>query len=347
VVPLARPVGITGMGSALPDNVLTNADLERRLDTTDEWIRTRTGICERRIAAATTATSDLATAAARAALADAGVEAADLDLIIVATVTPDYSFPSTACLVQANLGAARAVCFDIEAACTGFIYALSIAAHMIAAGTYRTALVIGAEVLSRITNYADRSTCILFGDGAGAAVLQPVAEGGILGLRLGANGSDGHLLKLPAGGSRLPASAETVAQGLHYLQMAGSEVFKFAVRVMGEVADELLQECGFGAQDLALLVPHQANLRIVEAAIKRLGIAPERVMINLDRYGNMSSASIPVALEEAYRSGRLDKGDLVLLVGFGGGLTWGGAMIRWNRPRCAEGALTNVANTNL
>lgn len=346
-MPLARPVGIAGMGSALPDSVLTNQDLEQRLDTSDEWIRTRTGILQRRIAAETTATSDLATAAARKALADAKLDAGDVDLIIVATVTPDHSFPSTACIVQANIGATRAICFDIEAACTGFIYALSIASHLIAAGTYRNAIIIGAETLSRITNYADRSTCILFGDGAGAAVLQPVATGGILGLHLGSDGTGGDLLKLPAGGSRQPATAETVAQGLHYLQMAGSEVFKFAVRAMSEVADRLLGECGFTAADLSLLVPHQANLRIVEAAIKRFGIAPERVMVNLDRYGNMSSASIPVALEEAYRSGRLDEGNLVLLVGFGGGLTWGGAMIRWNRPRCSEGALPSVANTNL
>ncbi|MGE5560739.1 MAG: beta-ketoacyl-ACP synthase III [Chloroflexota bacterium] len=346
-MPLASPVGITGLGSALPASVLTNQDLEQRLDTSDEWIRTRTGIIQRRIAAQTTATSDLATEAARKALADAHLEATDVDLIIVATVTPDHSFPSTACIVQSNIGATRAVCFDIEAACTGFIYALSIASHMIAAGTYRTAIVIGAEILSRITNYADRSTCILFGDGAGAAILQPVNEGGILGLHLGSDGTGGHLLKLPAGGSRLPASAETVAQGLHYLQMAGSEVFKFAVRAMNDVAETLMADCGVRPEDLALLVPHQANLRIVEAAIKRFGIAPERAWVNIDRYGNMSSASIPVALEEAYRAGRLDEGDLVMLVGFGGGLTWGGAMIRWNRARAAEGALTNVANTNL
>jgi 3-oxoacyl-[acyl-carrier-protein] synthase-3 len=344
---LTRPVGIIGLGSALPDSVLSNYDLEQRLDTSDEWITSRTGIRERRIAAETTATSDLATLAARRALTDAGVAPTDIDLIIVATVTPDMSFPSTACLVQANIGAKGAVCFDLEAACSGFLYGLSVAAHMIAAGTYHRALVIGAEVLSRITNYADRSTCILFGDGAGAVVLSEVESDGILALELGADGANGGYLTLPAGGSRLPASAETVEKGLHYLQMAGNEVFKFAVRVLGDVTERLLQQCHLTAADIGLLVPHQANLRIVEAAIRRIGIAPERVMINLDRYGNMSSASIPVALDEAARAGQIKAGDLVLLVGFGGGLTWGGAALRWTHVCHEKGVHDHAADTAL
>lgn len=255
-----------------------------------------------------------------------------IDLILVATTTPDMAFPSTACLVQAGLGAYRAAAFDLEAACSGFLYGLAIGEQFIASGAYETVLVIGAEVLSRIVNWSDRNTCVLFGDGAGACVLRPVTAGkGILSHYLGADGRGGGLLQLPAGGSRLPASAATVEQGLHYIHMQGGEVFKFAVRIMGEASLEALRRAGVAPDELDFLVPHQANHRIIMAAVKRLGLSPEQVIVNLDRYGNMSAASIPVALEEAVRDGRIRDGDNVLLVGFGAGLTWGAAVIKWGQ----------------
>ncbi|HOB34861.1 MAG: ketoacyl-ACP synthase III [Firmicutes bacterium] len=322
---------LTGLGYAVPDRVLTNVQLEQMVDTDNEWIVQRTGIRERRIADASTATSDLALAAARSALADAGVSAAEVDLIIVATVTPDYAFPATACLIQRELGAWNAAAFDLEAACTGFIYGLGIADQFIRAGTYRTILVIGAETLSRITDYTDRNTCVLFGDGAGAAVLRAGEEPGLLGLEIGADGRGGELLVLPAGGSRNPASRETVAARRHYIHMAGREVFKFAVKIMEESALRVLARAGLQPGEVDLIIPHQANARIIDSACKRLGIGRDRVYVNLDRYGNMSAASIPVALSEASARGKLKPGDYVLLVGFGGGLTWGAAVIKWNK----------------
>lgn len=320
---------IKGVGHAVPPRVLTNADLEALVETDNEWILQRTGIRERRIADENTATSDIALAAARAALANAGVAPGDLDLIIVATVTPDHAFPATACLIQRELEAWGAAAFDLEAACTGFIYGLSIADQFIRTGTYRTVLVVAADILSKITDYTDRNTCILFGDGAGAAVLQGGEEPGLLALEIGADGRGGELLVQPAGGSRTPASAETVAARQHFIKMAGREVFKFAVKIMEESSLRVLEQAGLGPDDVDVLVPHQANLRIIDSACKRLGIDQDKVLVNLDRYGNMSAASIPVALSEASAQGKIKPGDNVLLVGFGGGLTWGAAAIQW------------------
>lgn len=325
-----RPVGITGVGAWVPERVLTNSDLEKMVDTSDEWIVTRTGIRERRIADPEWATSDLATRAAEQALARAGVAAGEVELIVVATVTPDYVFPATASLVQKNLGASRAAAFDLSAGCTGFVYALVTAAQFVAAGTYGTALVIGAETMSRIVDYRDRRTCVLFGDGAGAAVLQPVGEGkGLLSSYLASDGNARDLMILPAGGSRHPASHETVEGRKHYLQLCGREVFKLAVREMPRAVEKALLLGGLGPEEIDLLVPHQANLRIIDAAVRRFELPPERVMVNVDRYGNMSSASIPVALEEAVREGKIRDGDLVAMVAFGAGATWGAAVVRW------------------
>ena len=325
-------MGIVGVGAALPERVLTNFDLEKMVDTSDEWIRTRTGIRERRIADEKTATSDLAIAAARQALERAGVKGEEVDLILVATVTPDMVFPSTANLVQVGLGATKAAAMDLEAGCSGFIYALAVGGQFIAAGLYETVLVIGAETLSKITDWTDRNTCVLFGDGAGAAVLRPVSpERGFLSFYLGADGSGGDLLQMPAGGSRRPTSPETVQQRLHFIQMNGSEVFKFAVRVMGEASVRALEMAGLTTKDVDFLVPHQANLRIIDAAVKRLNLPPDRVVVNLDRYGNMSAASIPVALEEAWREGKIKDGDVVVMVAFGAGLTWAATVLRWGR----------------
>lgn len=325
-----RPVGILGTGSYLPERVMTNADLEKMVDTSDEWIVSRTGIRERRIAAPDEASSDLAVKAAEKALQHAGISADDIDLIIVATVTPDMSFPATACLVQDRLGASKAATFDLSAACTGFLYGVATAAQFITTGVYNYALVIGVECLSRILDWTDRNTCVLFGDGAGAAVLGPVGDGyGFLSYELGGDGSGGDLLKLPAGGSRLPASEETLRQRLHTVSMSGREVFKFAVRVIGTSTEEALKKAGMSKEDIDFLIPHQANIRIIDSAIKRFGLTEDKVVINLDRYGNMSSASIPVALDEAVKQGRIKKGDTLVLCGFGGGLTWGAAVLKW------------------
>jgi len=326
-----KPVGIIGTGSYLPEKVLTNKDLENMVDTTDEWIVSRTGIRERRIAAEDQASSDLAVEASRKALEAAGVTADQLDLIIVATVTPDMMFPATACLLQDRLGAKKAAAFDLSAACSGFLYGIATASQFIQSGMYRYALVVGVDCLSKITNWEDRNTCVLFGDGAGAVVLGPVEEGsGLLSFELGADGSGGDLLKQPAGGSRLPASRDTVDGRLHTISMAGREVFKFAVRVMGNAAEEALAKAGMTKEDIDFLVPHQANTRIIDAAVKRFGLSEEKVIINLDRFGNMSSASIPVALDEALHQGRIKKGNTLVLVGFGGGLTWGAAVLKWS-----------------
>jgi 3-oxoacyl-[acyl-carrier-protein] synthase-3 len=326
-----RNVGIAGMGMAVPERVLTNDDLAKIVETSDEWIRTRTGIRERRIAAEHEATSDYAIRAGRQALERAGVQPDEVDLIIVATVTGDMPFPATACLVQEALGCRRAAAFDLSAACPGWVYGMVMAEGMIAAGRVDCALVIGAELLSKLVDWQDRSTCVLFGDGAGAAVLKPTAAGtgGIKASILGAEGAGACHLYVPAGGSRRPTSAQTVAENAHAVRMNGQEVFKFAVRVMNEATDQVLAKAGWSAGEIDLLVPHQANLRIIDAAVKRLGLDPERVVLNVDRYGNTSSASIPIALCEAEAAGRLNPGDKVVCVSFGAGLVWGAIALEW------------------
>lgn len=328
-----RNAGVVGTGMYVPERRLTNFDLERMVETSDEWIRTRTGIVERRICAEGEAASDLGALAAREALRNAGVSPQEVDLILVATVTPDMYFPSTACLIQAKLGASRAAAFDMNAACSGFIYALATAAQFVTLGTYETVLVVGTECLSRFTDWSDRNTCVLFGDGAGAAVVQPVETGyGVLGFELGADGTGGHLLHIPAGGSAMPITEEAVRQKLHCIKMNGNEVFRFAVRIQAEVCEHLLHRLGLRGEDVDLFIPHQANIRIIQAAAERLGIPNERLFLNVDRYGNTSAASIPIALHEARQGGRLKQGHRVLLVGFGGGLTWGAMLLRWALP---------------
>lgn len=323
--------GITGVGSYIPDKILTNHDLEQIVDTSDEWIRTRTGIMERRIASDDQAASDLAVNASKRALEDAGIEPTEIDLIIVATVTPDMLFPSTACIVQEKLGAANAAAFDLEAGCSGFIYGLSVATQFVKNGVYKNVLVIGSETLSKIIDWSDRNTCVLFGDGAGAVVVSQVEgdERGIFANYIKADGSGGDLLKIPAGGSRFPTSKETVEKKLHYINMNGSEVFKFAVKIMGCASKEVIKLAGLSLSDIDYLVPHQANKRIVDAALKRLKLPADKVYMNLQKYGNMSSASIPVALDEAVKRGYIKKGDIVLMVGFGAGLTWGASVLEW------------------
>lgn len=321
---------MAGTGSAVPDRVLTNADLEKMVDTSDEWITTRTGIKERRIADPETASSDLAALAAGRALAASGTDPASVDLIIVATVTPDMLFPATACIVQHRLGAHRAAAFDLSAGCSGFVYALGMGAQAIASGLYETVLVAGVDCLSKITDFQDRSTCVLFGDAAGAAVLKPAAPGyGLLAIQLGADGSGADKLSLPAGGSRIPVSKDAIDSRLNFIHMAGNEVFKFAVRIMEEASHVVLSQSGLDASDIDLFVPHQANIRIIEAAAKRLGVPSEKVFVNVQKYGNTSAASIAVALDEANAEGRLRPGDKVLLVGFGAGLTWASAVLCW------------------
>lgn len=325
-------VGILGLGAYAPERIVTNKELEKTIDTTDEWIVERTGIRERRVAKDTEATSDLAFISAERALQDAGIRATELDLIIVGTVTPDMQFPSVACLVQDRLGAVNAAAFDITAVCSGFVYGLAIGSSFIQSGMYKKVLVIGAETLSKITDWTDRNTAILFGDGAGAVVLGETEPGyGILGLHLGADGSGGELLKVAAGGSRIPASADSVAQRLHYIYMNGNEVFKFAIKVMGEAATDALNHANLSSTDIDWLVPHQANMRIIQSAAKRLRLPMEKVIVNVDKYGNTSAASIPLALQEGVDSGRIKNGDVIALVGFGGGLTWGATIIRWKK----------------
>jgi len=324
---------IVGWGKSVPQRVLTNDDLARMVDTSDGWIRTRTGVAERRIVADGETTFSMALQAAQQALEVAGLKPSQLDLIIVATVTPDYAFPATACLLQDALGATHAAAFDLSAGCTGFVYGLSVAANLISAGVYENALVIGAETLSRITDWSDRATCVLFGDGAGAVVLQANgADGGVLSTVLGADGSGGDLLYLPAGGSKQPASHHTVAERLHCVKMRGREVFRFAVRTMPAATRQVLEQAGLEVSDLNLLIPHQANQRIIAASARALKLPPEAVFSNLERYGNTSAASIPIALCEAVEEGRIQRDDLVVCVGFGAGLTWGAAAIRWSAP---------------
>lgn len=323
-------VGIVGTGVYLPETVLTNAELEKMVDTSDEWIRSRSGICERRIINEGEATSDIACRAARMAVQDAGISLQEVDAIVVATVTPDMLFPSTACLVQNGLGLNRVAAFDVGAGCSGFVYAMGIGSQFIKTGMYNTVLVIGAESLSRIINWQDRNTCVLFGDGAGAAVLRPVPEGfGILSLDLGADGSGADLLKLPAGGSRMPVTHENCCSTDHYLNMSGREVFKFAVKIIGESALNALEKAGLDKKDVDCFIPHQANIRIIEAAVRRLNLPMDKVFVNVQKYGNTSAASIPVAVHEAVAEGRIKRGDIVVLVGFGAGLTWGASVIKW------------------
>jgi 3-oxoacyl-[acyl-carrier-protein] synthase-3 len=325
----STPVSITGLGCHVPERVVTNDELAKLVDTSDEWIRDRTGIRERRYADEEEALSDVALPAARIALQHAGVTPEEVDLLIVATVTPDMVFPSTAAILADRLGAADAAAYDLSAGCTGFVYAIAQASGMVAAGLSKHALVVGADVLSKVMNFADRSTCVLFGDGAGAVVVEAVDGEGFLGFELGADGAGGVDLNLPAGGSRLPASAETVAGGLHYVHMNGRQVFKFATRVLVSSAEKLLAETGVAIGDVDVYVPHQANVRIIDHAVAKLGIPKERVVVNVDRYGNTSSASIPLALAEAVADGRVHKGDTVLMTGMGAGLTWGSALMRW------------------
>ncbi len=322
-------VGIVGVGEYLPKKVLTNADLEKMVETSDEWITTRTGIKERRIASSSEACSDLAARAAEEAVASAGMTAGDIDLIIVATITPDMPFPSVACSVQERLGARKAVCFDISGACAGFVYAVITAQQYIAAGTCRNALVIGSEKLSTITDWQDRNTCVLFGDGAAAAVLSEVKSGGIISHYMASDGAMTDLLMVPAGGSRNPATQETVAGRMHYIRMRGNELFKIAVKAMSEAAEKALEKAGLTAQDIDVFIPHQANMRIISAVAKRLGLPEEKIFLNIGKYGNMSSASTATALCEAVKSGMVKKGDIVVLDAFGAGLVWGSCIIKW------------------
>jgi 3-oxoacyl-[acyl-carrier-protein] synthase III len=326
-----RRVGITGLGAFAPERVLTNDELSAMVDTSDEWIMERTGIRERRIAEPEQALSDLCLPAAWQALDDAGVAAREVDLLIVATVTPDMAFPSTAAIMADTMGMPDAAAYDLSAGCTGFMYALVQAYGFVAAGMAEHALVVGGDVLSRIMDWTDRTTCVLFGDGAGAVMLEPVDERGFLGFELGADGSGGPELYLPGGGSRMPATLDSVTDGQHFVKMNGREVFKFATRILVSSGQAVLAECGHTVEDVDVYVPHQANVRIIEHARRKLNIPEERVVVNVDRYGNTSSGSIPLALVDADDEGRFHDGDLVLMTGMGAGLTWGSSLIEWSR----------------
>jgi 3-oxoacyl-[acyl-carrier-protein] synthase III len=325
-----RPCSVAAVGSYVPERVLSNADLEKMVDTSDEWILTRTGIRERRIAAPDEYTSDMASKAALVAMERGNIKPEQIDLIIVATITPDMPFPSTACLVQQKIGARRCAAFDMEAACSGFIYALEIGQQFVMSHTYETVLVIGAEKLSSIINWRDRNTCVLFGDGAGAAILQNRPDThGLLTACMGADGSKADLLSLPGGGSRCPATPQSLADGLHFLRMDGKETFKNAVNAMYTAAEEALRRCEVDITQIKCVIPHQANQRIIDAVGERLGATKEQVFVNLHKYGNTSAASVAIALDEAVTSGRVQRGDLILLLVFGAGLTWGAAVIEW------------------
>ena len=322
---------ILGTGIYAPERIVTNDDMARIVDTSDEWIRARTGIRERRFAADDEATSDMAAKAAEKALSDARIDRSEIDLVVVATMTPDMPFPSTACLVQEKLGLEKIIAFDVQAACSGFLYALNIASAMLRGGGYRKALVIGAEKTTPILDFEDRATCVLFGDGASAAVLShcDTPGVGILGSIGGADGSNPGLLCLPGGGSALPASKESIKSRQHYIKMNGKEVFKLACRVMEKASADILKRHGHTPDEIDLIIPHQANLRIIESLAKRMGLPMEKFYNNLDRYGNTSAASIGIALDEAVRSGRVKSGDLILLVAFGAGLTWASSLVKW------------------
>jgi 3-oxoacyl-[acyl-carrier-protein] synthase-3 len=321
---------IIGTGSYVPERVLSNADLEKMVETSDEWILTRTGIRERRIAAEGETTSDMAAKAAQAALENAGVTAEEVDMIIVATITPDMFFPSTACFVQTRIGAFKAVCFDVSAACSGFLYALEIARQFIGTGAMKTVLVIGAEKLSTIVNWTDRNTCVLFGDGAGAAVLRH--RPGSRGILSSVNGSDGRfaeILQIPGGGCKFPVTAENAAQRLNTIQMNGKETYKQAVTAMLNAGQTALAQAGVAVENVTCFIPHQANLRIIEAIASRMNVSMDRFMINLDRFGNTSAAAVAIALDEAARTGRMQRGETILMVVFGGGLTWASTVVEW------------------
>lgn len=321
---------ILGTGSAVPDKVLTNHDLEKMVDTSDEWIFTRTGIRERRIADDSIATSDLAIKAAQKALDAAGVDPEEIGLIITATITPDYVFPATSAIIGNKIGAKNAGGFDLEAACSGFVFGVTMADAWLRVNPDRKALVIGAELLSRITNFEDRTSCILFGDGAGAAVLASGPEDrGVMSTEMGLDGSGGEMMMLPAGGSRKPATIETVKNLEHTMIIRGREVYKFAVNKMGDLVQNCIDRNGITPDDIALVVPHQVNIRILTAAAERVGLSMDKIVVNIDRYGNTSAASVPIALDEANRAGRIQEGDIVVLMGFGGGLSWGSVAMRW------------------
>lgn len=323
------PVRIVGTGLSVPERILSNYDLEKMVDTSDEWIRTRTGIVERRIAAPDVSSSDMAYEASLRALEAASIDPKDVDGIIIGTVTPDYLFPSTACVLQSRLGAKRAFAFDILAGCSGFLYALQVGKGLIETGDSRTLLIVGAETLSRIVDFEDRATCILFGDGAGAAVITKSEEAGILSICLHADGDNWELLYMPGGGACIPATQESVKNKLHYLKMKGNDVFKVAVKAMETASIEAIKKAGVNPDEIDLFIAHQANLRIMDAVRRRLDLPPEKVFINVDRYGNTSSASVPIALDEAVREGRVKRGDLILFAVFGAGFTWGAGVVRW------------------
>ena len=326
-----QSVIITGTGAYTPTNVVTNDDMAKIVDTSDEWIRTRSGISKRCFAAQDETTSDMAVAAANKAISAAGIDRSDIDLIIVATMTPDMPFPSTACILQSKLGLDNITAFDIQAACSGFIYALNTGCNMLRAGAYKKALIIGAEKMSSILDFEDRTTCVLFGDAASAIILEASdrAEVGVLGSITGSDGSDPSLLHQPAGGSKIPSSHESIDARQHFIKMNGKEIFKQAVRVMGQVSSDILEQYSYKADQLELLIPHQANMRIIDSFAKRLKLPMEKFHNNLDSFGNTSAASVGLALDEAFRKGRIQSGDLILLVAFGAGLTWGASLIKW------------------
>jgi 3-oxoacyl-[acyl-carrier-protein] synthase III len=325
-----RTVSIIGTGSYVPERILTNRELEQIVETSDEWIRTRTGIGERRIAGPEEATSDMATNAALAAMSQAGVSAEQIDLIIVATVTPDMFFPATACWVQKKLGAIRAACFDVSAACSGFIYAMEIAQQFISNHVYNTVLIIGADKLSSIVDWSDRNTCVLFGDGAGAAILRNRgASHGVIATHMGSDGEFTDILFMPGGGSRCPITSGNVDQKLNTIKMLGKETYKQAVTAMSDAADRALERAGLKYEDIACVIPHQANMRIIEAIAHRMGLPVDKFYVNLEKYGNTSAAAVAIALDEAHRNGRFKIGDYILLVVFGGGLTWASSVIQW------------------
>ena len=322
--------GILGLGSYVPEKILTNADIEKLVDTNDEWITERTGIKERRICAPEQATSDLSLIAAQRALEDANVSAEELDMIIVATISADSNTPSTACVLQNKLGAVKAAAFDLSAACSGFVYGSAIASQFIETGVYKKVLVVGAETLSKFVNWKDRNTCIIFADGAGAAVYGVVDDGyGVLSFDLGADGSGAETIEIPGGGSRHPADQETIDNHMHCLHMNGKETFRFAVKAMGSTVMKSLERAGLSKEDIDYFIPHQANIRIIQSAAKRLHLPMEKVFVNIEKYGNTSAASIPIALAEAEREGKLKKGEIIALSGFGAGLTWASCIMKW------------------
>ncbi|MBN1446089.1 MAG: ketoacyl-ACP synthase III [Candidatus Omnitrophica bacterium] len=324
-------VVISGTGSFLPEQVITNSDLEMMVDTSDEWITARTGIKERRICPRGMASSDMGAEASRRACADAGISPSEVDFIICATVTPDNFFPSTACIIQSKLGIKNIPVFDISAACSGFIYGLEIGKNLLSSGVYKTGLVVASECMSRVTDYTDRAICVLLGDGSGAAVIKPSEEEGIMGSYLSADGSYGDLLNLPAGGSLNPASFDTVEKRMHFMKMEGAALFKVAIRAMSESVNKVIERFNLKKNDIAIVIPHQANLRIINGVAKDLGMPADKFYVNIEKYGNMSAACIPIALDEASKKGLIKKGDLIVTVAFGGGLTWGANLIRWTK----------------